>query len=74
LGLAVERGVAAVVLLHDSGFSLDAFDGIAARLRPTCEVIRPDLPESGRIGPRPAGWPHATRCARAEFFEPAKTA
>lgn len=42
-----------VLLLHGSGSSLDTFDGIAARLRPTCEVIRLDLPGFGLTGPRP---------------------
>jgi pimeloyl-ACP methyl ester carboxylesterase len=42
-----------VLLLHGSGSSLDAFDGIAARLRPACEVIRLDLPGFGLTGPRP---------------------
>jgi pimeloyl-ACP methyl ester carboxylesterase len=43
----------AVLLLHGSGSSLEAFDGIAARLRPTHEVIRLDLPGFGLTGPRP---------------------
>jgi pimeloyl-ACP methyl ester carboxylesterase len=43
----------AVLLLHGSGSSLDAFDGIAARLCPTCEAIRLDLPGFGLSGPRP---------------------
>ncbi|MDT7724599.1 MAG: hypothetical protein QOI21_1175 [Actinomycetota bacterium] len=43
----------AVLLLHGSGSSLDTFDGIAARLGPTCEVIRLDLPGFGLTGPRP---------------------
>jgi pimeloyl-ACP methyl ester carboxylesterase len=42
-----------VLLLHGSGSSLDAFDGIAARLRSTCTVIRLDLPGFGLTGPRP---------------------
>jgi pimeloyl-ACP methyl ester carboxylesterase len=42
-----------VLLLHGSGSSLDTLDGIAARLRPTCEVIRLDLPGFGLTGPRP---------------------
>jgi pimeloyl-ACP methyl ester carboxylesterase len=42
-----------VLLLHGSGSSLDAFDGIAARLRGTCEVIRLDLPGFGLTGARP---------------------
>ena len=43
----------AVLMLHGSGSSLDAFDEIAARLRPTCEVVRLDLPGFGLTGPRP---------------------
>jgi pimeloyl-ACP methyl ester carboxylesterase len=42
-----------VLLLHGSGSSLDAFDEVAARLRPTREVIRLDLPGFGLTGPRP---------------------
>jgi len=43
----------AVLLLHGSGSSLDAFDEVAARLRVHCEVIRLDLPGFGLTGPRP---------------------
>ena len=42
-----------VVLLHGSGSSLDAFDEIAARLSPSCDVLRLDLPGFGMTGPRP---------------------
>jgi pimeloyl-ACP methyl ester carboxylesterase len=42
-----------VLLLHGSGSSLEAFDEVAARLRPTSEVIRLDLPGFGLTGPRP---------------------
>jgi pimeloyl-ACP methyl ester carboxylesterase len=41
-----------VVLLHGSGSSLHAFDGVAARLAGLCEVIRMDLPGFGLTGPR----------------------
>jgi len=41
-----------VVLLHGSGSSLDAFDAVAARLSPSCEVLRLDLPGFGMTGPR----------------------
>lgn len=43
----------AVLLLHGSGSSLEAFDEVATRLRPAHEVIRLDLPGCGSTGPRP---------------------
>jgi pimeloyl-ACP methyl ester carboxylesterase len=43
----------AVVMLHGSGSSLDAFDGVARRVRGRCEVVRMDLPGFGLTGPRP---------------------
>jgi pimeloyl-ACP methyl ester carboxylesterase len=42
-----------VVLLHGSGSSLEAFGAVAARLRPSLELIRLDLPGFGMTGPRP---------------------
>ncbi len=43
----------ALVLLHGSGSSLDAFDAVAQRLRGRCAVVRLDLPGFGLTGPRP---------------------
>jgi pimeloyl-ACP methyl ester carboxylesterase len=42
-----------VLLLHGSGSSLDTFDEVAARLSPTNEVIRLDLPGFGLSDPQP---------------------
>jgi pimeloyl-ACP methyl ester carboxylesterase len=48
----VREGHGPAVLLPGTGSSLDSFDGVAARLRSTCEVIRLDLPGFGLSGPR----------------------
>jgi pimeloyl-ACP methyl ester carboxylesterase len=50
----VREGIGpAVVMLHGSGSSLDAFDAVARRLRDRSEVVRMDLPGFGLTGPRP---------------------
>ena len=41
-----------VLLLHGSGASLASFDGVAARLSASFDVLRIDLPGFGRTGPR----------------------
>lgn len=42
----------AVLLLHGSGSSLQAFDAVAAMMSSSFRVVRPDLPGFGLTGPR----------------------
>jgi pimeloyl-ACP methyl ester carboxylesterase len=52
----------ALLLLHGSGGSLDAFDAMTAELQSSFEVIRPDLPGFGLTGP------HSRRDYRVETY------